>query len=47
MNELAEIGFAAHWKYKGVEDKESELDIWIKKLKKSLEMLDNQTQVFL
>ncbi len=46
MNDMAEIGFAAHWKYKGVEDKESELDIWIKEIKEKLGDADNQTQDF-
>ncbi len=46
MNELAEIGFAAHWKYKGVEDKESELDVWIKEIKEKLGDADNQSQDF-
>ena len=36
MNELAEIGFAAHWKYKGITDKQSELDHWISEIKSKL-----------
>jgi GTP diphosphokinase / guanosine-3',5'-bis(diphosphate) 3'-diphosphatase len=36
MNDIAEIGFAAHWKYKGVTDKQSELDIWMKEIKQKL-----------
>ncbi|MEN8122440.1 MAG: RelA/SpoT family protein [Bacteroidota bacterium] len=36
MNELAEIGFAAHWKYKGITDKKSELDHWISEIKSKL-----------
>jgi len=36
MNELAEIGFAAHWKYKGVTDKKSEIDHWISEIKSKL-----------
>ncbi len=32
MNEIAEKGFAAHWKYKSGETVESELDRWIKKV---------------
>jgi len=36
MNELAEIGFAAHWKYKGVTDQKSELDHWINEIKEKL-----------
>jgi GTP pyrophosphokinase len=39
MDEIAEKGYAAHWKYKGTSDDESELDRWIKKIS---EMLENQ-----
>jgi len=46
MNDLAEIGFAAHWKYKGVEDKKSELDIWINEIKDKLGDSDNSSQDF-
>lgn len=38
MDEIAERGFAAHWKYKNVQTQESELDKWLKKIR---EMLDN------
>ena len=41
MNEIAERGFAAHWKYKANEqsqiDKESELDKWIGRIRELLE----------
>ncbi len=38
MNEIAERGFAAHWKYKvGETEKESELDTWLKTIKDILE----------
>lgn len=36
MNEQAEIGFASHWKYKGITDKKSELDHWISEIKSKL-----------
>jgi len=41
MDEFAERGYAAHWKYKGASAQESELDKWIKKIR---EMLENPTQ---
>ncbi len=42
MDEIAERGFAAHWKYKSGEDhdsneRENELDIWLKTIKEILE----------
>ena len=37
MDEIAEKGYAAHWKYKGDEYPESELDKWIKKIRLMLE----------
>lgn len=36
MNEIAEKGFAAHWKYKDIEQKESEIDKWIQKIREML-----------
>ncbi len=38
MNDIAERGFAAHWKYKNNGQGESELDKWIKRIR---ELLDN------
>ena len=37
MDEMAERGYAAHWKYKGDDSQESELDKWIKKIRAMLE----------
>jgi GTP pyrophosphokinase len=37
MDEVAERGYAAHWKYKGDTAQESELDKWIKKIRTMLE----------
>ncbi len=41
MNEVAERGFAAHWKYKGTDqtaaDHETELDKWINRIRELLE----------
>jgi len=37
MNEIAEKGYAAHWKYKGATHHESELDRWIKEIREMLE----------
>lgn len=41
MDEFAERGYAAHWKYKGDNTQENELDKWIKKVR---EMLENPNQ---
>ncbi|HOO99065.1 MAG TPA: bifunctional (p)ppGpp synthetase/guanosine-3',5'-bis(diphosphate) 3'-pyrophosphohydrolase [Bacteroidales bacterium] len=37
MDEIAERGYAAHWKYKGDSSQENELDKWIKKIRTMLE----------
>mgnify|MGYP000947363285 FL=1 len=37
MDEIAERGYAARWKYKGDTAQESELDKWIKKIRQMLE----------
>ncbi|NPA37339.1 MAG: bifunctional (p)ppGpp synthetase/guanosine-3',5'-bis(diphosphate) 3'-pyrophosphohydrolase [Chlorobi bacterium] len=47
MDEIAEKGFAAHWKYKENRDKESELDNWLKKIRELLENPDDDSIEFL
>ncbi len=37
MNEIAEKGYAAHYKYKNANDKEDNLDVWINRLQEALE----------
>jgi len=37
MNEIAEKGYAAHYKYKNANDKDDNLDIWINRLQEALE----------
>lgn len=37
MDEIAERGYAAHWKYKGDDSQESEFDKWIKRIRVLLE----------
>ncbi|MBN2697984.1 MAG: bifunctional (p)ppGpp synthetase/guanosine-3',5'-bis(diphosphate) 3'-pyrophosphohydrolase [Bacteroidales bacterium] len=47
MDEIAERGFAAHWKYKDKQDQESELDKWIKKIREMLDSPDQDALEFL
>ncbi|NRD19663.1 bifunctional (p)ppGpp synthetase/guanosine-3',5'-bis(diphosphate) 3'-pyrophosphohydrolase [Winogradskyella eckloniae] len=37
MNEIAEKGYAAHYKYKNANDKDDNLDLWINRLQEALE----------
>ncbi len=37
MDEIAERGFAAHWKYKNNESQENELDRWLKRIRELLD----------
>ncbi|WP_339625040.1 RelA/SpoT family protein [uncultured Winogradskyella sp.] len=37
MNEIAEKGYAAHYKYKNNDDKDDSLDLWINRLQEALE----------
>ena len=49
MDEIAERGFAAHWKYKSMDssNQEHELDRWIKRIKETLENPQNNALEFL
>jgi GTP pyrophosphokinase len=47
MDEIAERGFAAHWKYKDKTARESELDKWIKKIRETLETSTADAMEFL
>lgn len=47
MDDIAELGFASHYKYKGNQDKESELDSWLKKIREILEDPDSSSLEFL
>ena len=41
MHEIAERGFAAHYKYKQGDEKESGLDLWLNRLQSVLENPDS------
>jgi len=47
MEEIAERGFAAHWKYKDKSSAESELDKWIKRIRETLETPSGDAMEFL
>ncbi len=47
MDEIAERGFAAHWKYKEEGSQDSELDKWIKRIRETLETPDSDALEFL
>jgi guanosine-3',5'-bis(diphosphate) 3'-pyrophosphohydrolase len=47
MDEIAERGFAAHWKYKDKSAPESELDKWIKRIRETLETPSGNAMEFL
>ena len=47
MDEIAERGFAAHWKYKDKTAPESELDKWIKRIRETLESPSGNALEFL
>lgn len=46
MNEIAEKGFAAHWKYKESTVQESALDDWLNRIREMLENPDNDALDF-
>ncbi|MCU4176100.1 RelA/SpoT family protein [Carboxylicivirga sp. N1Y90] len=47
MDDIAERGFAAHWKYKGQKEKESELDKWLEMIRELLDNPDSDSLEFL
>ncbi len=47
MDEIAERGFAAHWKYKDKASPESELDKWIKRIRETLDSPSGDALEFL
>jgi GTP pyrophosphokinase len=47
MDEIAERGFAAHYKYKNINDVENELDRWLQKIKDMLQSPESDALEFL
>ncbi|MFH1118437.1 MAG: RelA/SpoT family protein [Bacteroidota bacterium] len=47
MNEIAEKGYAAHWKYKEKTNSDSGLDRWLNKIKELLQSPDSNALTFL
>lgn len=47
MDEIAERGYAAHWKYKNPDSEDSELDKWIKKIRNLLQNPNSDALEFL
>ena len=47
MNEIAEKGYAAHWKYKEQTQSESGIDKWLNKIKELLQSPDSNALTFL
>ncbi len=47
MHEIAEKGYAAHWKYKGSDDNESGLEEWLQRIREIIEENDSNALDFL
>ena len=47
MDEIAERGYAAHWKYKGIKSQENIFEDWLSKAREMLENPDNDAIDFL
>ncbi len=47
MDEMAELGFAAHWKYKGINQQDSIFENWLNKARELLENPNNDAIDFL
>jgi len=48
MDEIAEMGYAAHWKYKGANaDREGQLEDWLKKIRELLESPEENAMDFI
>ncbi len=47
MDEIAELGYAAHWKYKGIKQQENIFEDWLSKAREMLENPDNDAIDFL
>ena len=45
MDEIAERGVAAHWRYKGVKDSGAKMEEWLKDVRMSLELNENTLSV--
>ncbi len=47
MDQIAEYGFAAHYKYKGISSQESELEKWLEQVRELLQNTDEDAYEFL